>query len=451
LELAAAYKRIADVQGNPALSGLGQTPAAIASYEKARAVLNRLAATTDPSPQVLSDLANLERTMGFMYLNSGDPSRALEHLRKSIAAWERRHPQRNQDLESDTGIAQAWGIMGQALAAQGESAAAVQSHTAAVDLLRGWLPRKIAPTTLGTVSIMLQHLGDALRETGDLTGAVRIYREAVQIRKQILQENPTSLSYRRRLFNLNFALASVLGNPLAFSLGNPADAETYAAETLREAQAMAKEDRGSVRAGRDLMFGNWIMGCVLLPTDPRRALPYLETALALVSARRSVNPDDVLHTQSKANAEEALARALLLTGDRRRAIDLLRRASNALEHLWRSNPQMADYRLDLIRVWNTLGDTLPAPAAHEFYRQAYLAAQSASLGDRNAWDQFSRANVNLRWPRWNPHAPETERRRMFELALQSLQKLSAQAPENASLQAALAEAQRGLRNQQPTR
>lgn len=444
LELAAAYRRIGDVRGNPARSGLGQTSHALASYQKAAAILNRLAAHDNPDPKVLADLANLERAIGFMHLSTGDPSRALHHEQNSIAAWQRRTPQRGHDLQSDTGIAQAWGIMGKILSAQGDADAAVKHHTAAVNLLRSWIPRNPGVNTQGTIAIMLQDLGEARRDTGDLTGAVAIYREAVLTRQQLLRSDPSSMPYRRRLFSLNFALASAFGNALTFSLGDHANAERYAAEALREAEAMARDDKGSARSVRDRMFGNWIMGCVLLPTDTRRALPYLETALQIATAQAAANPGDSFYRQTEANAQEAFARAILQTAGRPRAIQLLRRAADTLHSLSQESPEILDYRSDLIRVWNTLGDILPNPASHDFYRKAWLAAQSSQSTPRNVWELFNHAAVQLRWHRWNSSAPAAERRRNLELALASWSELAAKAPASAPVQAAINEARRSL-------
>jgi hypothetical protein len=52
--------------------------------------------------------------------------------------------------------------------------------------------------------------------------------------------------------------------------------------------------------------------------------------------------------------------------------------------------------------------------------------------------------VNLRWPRWNAGAPAAERRRKLEIALQFWQRLATYAPNNRSVQVALAEARRSL-------
>jgi tetratricopeptide (TPR) repeat protein len=397
-------------------------------------VLHRLAGQQRTDSQVLADLGNLERTIGFMHRSTGDPARAIAHLRKSVAAFERRNARRGEDLQTDTGIAQAWGIMGQALVEQGESMAAVERHSAAVDLLRTWVPRKTAPTTWGTISLLLYDLGEARRDVGDLAGAVSAYQEAVRIRKQILEENPRHIAWRRRLWVLNFALASTFGNPFTLNLGDPVKARDYAAEVVREVDAMAAEDRGSVRSVHDRSVGNWLMGSVLLHSEPRRALPYLETALQLA-------PDQDL---AQANAGEALALALLATGNRTRAVGLLRRAAATLEHRSGEEPQILDYRCDLIRVLNALGDALPAHEAAEFYRKAYLAAEFTVPGTRNVRELLSRAEADLRWVRWNAGAHADEQRARLERALHCWQKLAAQAPRNAAVQAKVAEVRRSL-------
>lgn len=444
MELAAAYRRIGDVQGNPALSGLGQTQAGLASYEKAIAILNRLAHRADPDPNVLVDLGRLERATGFVLLNTGDASGAVEHQRRSIEAYDRLNPRRGEDIAVDTGIAQAWGMMGQALLARGEPAAAVERHTAAVRLLREWLPRRTLPTTRGTLSLFLYDLAEAHRDTGDLKGAVETLQESAQIRRQILEQDPGNLNSRRRLFTLNFALAAVHGHPFVANLGDHAAAERYATGALGEAERMAREDRGSDRSVRDRMFGNWILGCVLLPNEPRRALRYLEAALISASAQARSDGADVLHNDTLANAQEALGRALLATGDRRRGLELLGTAAATLERISAQAPQIVDYRSDMIRAANGFGDAHQAGQAAEWYRKAFRAAESFPATPRNVRELLRKAEVHLRWPRWNTDAPAAERQRMAETAVRLWQQLAGHAPGNRSVQDSLAEARRTL-------
>jgi tetratricopeptide (TPR) repeat protein/tRNA A-37 threonylcarbamoyl transferase component Bud32 len=436
-ELAGAYKRIGDVQGNPSLSGFGEVEASLASYDKALAILRRLADRPDADPKVLTDLGTFERNTASVRLNAGDASGAVEHLRRSIAVWERRNPTRGMDIQVDTGLAQAWGIMGQALMALGQSSEAVRSHSAAVGLLRGWLPRQTLPTTRGTLSIFLTDLGDAQRDVGDLRGAIESYREAVDIRKPMVERDPTALNYRRRLHTLNSHLADVFGNPFVLNLGDPVVAEMHAAETLSAAERMVKEDRGSDRSLQDHVWANWTMGSVLLSTKPRRALPYLEVAREI--AAKSSENGDAFHLESEAHVEEALGHALLATGNRQRGLELLRKAAGTFERISNQWPQKIDYRFALIRALNGLGDALPVPESAEFYRKAYRAAESIPANAGNVRDLMNQAEANLRWPRWNASAPAAERQRKLEIAMRALQTLLSCAPDNRSVQNSLTE------------
>jgi tetratricopeptide (TPR) repeat protein len=310
-----------------------------------------------------------------------------------------------------------------------------------VELLRGWLPKKTLPTTMGTLSIFLTDLGDAQHDTGDLRGAVESYREAVEIRKPMVERDPTALNYRRRLHNLNKHLAEVFGHPFVLNLGNAALAETHATEALIAADRMANEDQGSNRSLQDQAWANWTLGCVLMSTNPRRALPYLEAAREL--AVKSGN-GDVFHDETLAHAEEALGRALLAAGNRQRGLELLRQATVTLERISSRWPQKIDYRFALIRTLNGLGDALPGPEASEPYRKAYLAAEFFPASAGNVRELLSHAEVNLRWPRWNTSATAAERQHKLETALRSWQTLLSYAPNNQSVQMALAEVRRYL-------
>jgi tetratricopeptide (TPR) repeat protein len=436
VELAGAYKRIGDVQGNPSLSGFGEVEASLASYDKALGILRRLADRPDPGRKVLTDLGTFERNTGSVRLNAGDTSGAVDHLRRSIAVWERHTPQRGVDIQGDTGLAQSWGILGQALLARGQSPEAVQSHAAAVELLRAWIPRQTLPTTRGTLSLFLTDLGDAQRDVGDLDGAVESYREAVGIRKPMVENDPAALNYRRRLHILNRNLAEVFGHPFLPNLGDTAVAEAHAEEALRAAEQMVEEDRRSDRSLVDLLWANLTMGTVLLPAAPHRALPYLEAAHHIAQSNEIV---DALHEGAEASAEEALGHALLATGGRQRGLDLLRKAAATFERIASRWPQKIDYRFALVRTLNAVGDALPAAEAAEFYRKAYDAAGSIPAAPRNVRDLMTQADVNLRWPRWNASAPAAARRQKLDVATRALQTLLAYAPNNRSVRNALAE------------
>lgn len=125
-------------------------------------------------------------------------------------------------------------------------------------------------------------------------------------------------------------------------------------------------------------------------------------------------------------------------------LDLLRTAAATFERVANRWPQTIDYRFALVRALNAVGDALPADESAEFYRKAYNAAGSIPEAPRNVRDLMNQADVNLRWPRWNASAPAAERRQKLDIAMQALQTLLSYAPNDQSVQKALAEVRRLL-------
>ena len=75
--------------------------------------------------------------------------------------------------------------------------------------------------------------------------------------------------------------------------------------------------------------------------------------------------------------------------------------------------------------------------------KAKLIQEMKGLADRRD-ELMNQAEVNLRWPRWNASAPAAERQRKLEIAMRALQTLLSYAPDNRSVQKALAEVRRSL-------
>jgi tetratricopeptide (TPR) repeat protein len=236
------------------------------------------------------------------------------------------------------------------------------------------------------------------------------------------------------------------------NLGDTARAETHAAEALSAAERMVQEDRGSDRSLQDQVWANLTMGYVLLPATPRRALPYLEAARNV--AAKSNQSGDSFHRNTDANAEEALGRALLATGDRQRGLELLRKATHTLEQLSRERPSNLDYRFSLIRALHGLGDALPLSESSEVYGTAFRAAEAIPAKPSNVRDLMNLAEVNVRWPLWNASAPAAERQRKLEAALEAFETLQSYAPDDRAVQKALAgvrRAQSVLPDREPLR
>ena len=85
LDLAAAYQRVGDVQGNPNQPNLGDIAGALAAYQKARQILGRLLLRSPASPAVRTETARCERRIANALESSGTVGAALDHYRRAVA------------------------------------------------------------------------------------------------------------------------------------------------------------------------------------------------------------------------------------------------------------------------------------------------------------------------------------------------------------------------------
>jgi non-specific serine/threonine protein kinase/serine/threonine-protein kinase len=84
LELATAYDKVGDVQGQPREANLGDSAGALASYEKALLMRESLAAEDPRDPKAMRDLVNSYIRLSDLQWRMGDRSGGLSNVRKEI-------------------------------------------------------------------------------------------------------------------------------------------------------------------------------------------------------------------------------------------------------------------------------------------------------------------------------------------------------------------------------
>ena len=87
-ELAAAYKRIGDVQGGPFAANVGDTTAALKSYQKALEIRQSLIGSNAGNVDDLIALAELSRLVASALTVSGGTSAALENTQRAVQTLE---------------------------------------------------------------------------------------------------------------------------------------------------------------------------------------------------------------------------------------------------------------------------------------------------------------------------------------------------------------------------
>jgi tetratricopeptide (TPR) repeat protein len=188
-DLASAYQRIGDVQGNPNNANLGDSASALKSYRKALSIAEPLIAA-DPSD------AQARRTVGVIYEKmadvlawSGSIGAGVSAARRSLGFFEGLAREAPQDAARQRSLAishiKVGDISGNpSFPNDGNPRAALQHYRVSAGILEGLSKRDPAdPKTRRFLGIVHERLGTVSNELGDTAGSLEAYRRSRSARR----------------------------------------------------------------------------------------------------------------------------------------------------------------------------------------------------------------------------------------------------------------------------
>src|SRR6202040_1770684 len=119
-ELAAAYERVGDVRGEAFGASLGDRAGATESYRKALAIREALVNAAPRDVQNRRDLAAIYRKIGDQFLDTAEPARGIEYLRKSLSLYSEIAAEQLARLDLRYDLAEAYTALGNGLEAGGD-------------------------------------------------------------------------------------------------------------------------------------------------------------------------------------------------------------------------------------------------------------------------------------------------------------------------------------------
>jgi len=333
LELATAYQKIADVQGNPQLSNLGQPKAALESYSKALAIAERLG----HSAPALTLVADGYRGLALVYnWGLGRPVDAEKNVRLAIGIADsipRETGQPAYGLRSN-----AYGTLGEFLTYR-DPAAALQPLKQATAITREWTQAKGDSDSQFSHAIAMARLGAASQETGDLTAALGLFSSALSLDEQLLAKQPDNVVWKRERFIYYERLGWVTGHPQYFNLGDRKQAAAWMRKQVAAAEPLFTADQADLRARFDLSEALAELGAVTRESDPAGAEQLYRRFLALNESVLAATPGDSNVIFSQVFNRVGFAWVLEHLGKRR---DALAQLDAAVERLRKLAGQQAD-------------------------------------------------------------------------------------------------------------
>jgi non-specific serine/threonine protein kinase/serine/threonine-protein kinase len=206
-ELAAAYGKIGDVQGNSNVPNLGDTTGALDSYRKSLAIRQALV-RDDPENSVLrAELVESYERIGDVLRTMGEVREADKNYREAISLLEKNSASAPDDRQQQRRLA---GLLYR------------------VGNLKGY-----ARTS----------------NSGDTKGALEYHRRALALREALCAADPSDASLRLDLQESHRSIANILGG----ASNELTEGESHARQAVTIAQGLADADRTNARALRALI------------------------------------------------------------------------------------------------------------------------------------------------------------------------------------------------------
>ena len=328
-DLAASYRKLGDILGQPFAPNLGNTAAALENYRKAAALLEGIAAAGRGDAALFNDWGKICALEGQISIRHGTPQSAVSAGEKSVALLERAAALQPSAAAS---FAVVNGRLFLSLAqmelatAQNDIARLHTAESLAANALAAARRLSTASPSDERLQLLVQKAceylayteGDIAERTGDLDYRVRAARhnqEELAIVRSLYARNPNR--YHR---NLADALADV--SHAVYTLGETRQAETAARESLRNFSELSAGDPENVEAARDVFVAHWLLAKALAAQHrDSEASAEFEKVLSGYAWVHQRNPVDQAF-QVVAESRDQLAAYRLAAGHRQAAITL---------------------------------------------------------------------------------------------------------------------------------
>lgn len=141
LDLADAYTRLGNLQGNPYDQNVGDTPGAIVSLDKAVTLAAPLSTANPNDTAALKALADAQEARSEILFGTGRTKEAIDAMRASLPAYDKLIAPANTPVASIGEVAAVYGVFGDELGQPGtaslaDPAAALQAYRHTIDLDR---------------------------------------------------------------------------------------------------------------------------------------------------------------------------------------------------------------------------------------------------------------------------------------------------------------------------
>jgi serine/threonine protein kinase/tetratricopeptide (TPR) repeat protein len=385
-ELATAYRKLFDVQGNQFRGNLGDTAGAMASLRKLVSLRENLAAANPQNHADQVALVDSYRMLAQMLVTNGDLKGGIQYGLKAqgiIIEEAKTHPSDVETLDKLEDIYELMGDIqgGNGLSANlGDTPGALENHRKALEIANRVLELKPGdPAARRSMAIYHLKIGDDLTKLGDRKQSLEEYAKALDIYKAI-SAGVLSAVYSREMS----LLYTRIGDTQLMD-GNSAEALKSYRAAMDLAEDLAKVDPQNALAREDLAIGYAMLGKASADSGRvQEGLGLLRKAAGMIE--QEIHPD--FQNSDKQRVLGLLyiwhAQVLLNTpGSTESALSEYKKTVAIYERIQSAEPNDIEARITLaatnIKIAETLAAKHPATAI-ALYEKAIPVLEPYALG-----------------------------------------------------------------------
>lgn len=254
-ELATAYERIGDIQGNSYFPHLGDRTGAKKSYQRALALREPLGIG---DPVRLRDLVLSHLKLGDIADQEGNTAEAARRYETAVALYE--GSPRNHRMHDDAG-SKAYLRRSDLFDKTNQTARSLADLSRAlerIESLRARSPRE--SRYLGDLAIVWNKLGNRRFAAGQVDGALEARRRGLEFSRDALAAQPDNQIFQRALMLNELGFGELLSNPIVGTKRDLDAAHRHISNGLRLGQVIFERDPQNIQARSDASFAWYSLG-----------------------------------------------------------------------------------------------------------------------------------------------------------------------------------------------
>ena len=310
-EIAMAYEKIGDAEGNPSRPNLGRMSDALASYRKAGEIYLRMGAR---NPDYLPELARYYQQFAGLVRFTENPKQARELSESAIQTFERVRLRRGFDAQMERNYAAAWCTLGDIDEDMNHYREAWTEFSRCAELARAQLQRGREAPSLEQAQQAVERMATAGQALGLLTEARQALEEDESLLGELLALQPHSPSLRRREALLHQFRSTLYYDDIGPNLGDPARALESAKRYLESAQQMAAGDPKNAAAQFSHAIAMYRVSYSLREFDAPAAIRMARDSVRMFDELIASGRSSHLVVSRRAVALRRVAEALLKSG-----------------------------------------------------------------------------------------------------------------------------------------